>query len=65
MRVTTLCWADGVGYEDEIWTWEPPEQNIWDFLNLHRERQIGSDCFLASSVPIEGDEEDCDNEYVS
>jgi hypothetical protein len=35
------------------------------FSNLHRERQIGSDCFLASSVPIEGDEEDWDNEYAS
>ena len=35
------------------------------FSNLHRERQIGSDCFLASRIPIEGDEEDWDNEYAS
>ena len=35
------------------------------FSNLHEARQIGSDCFLASSVPIEGDEEDLDNEYAS
>jgi hypothetical protein len=35
------------------------------FSNLHGETKIGSDCFLASSVPIEGDEEDCDNEYAS
>ncbi len=42
-----------------------PDQDSWDFSNLYRERQIGSDCFLASSVPIEGDEEDWDNEYAS
>jgi hypothetical protein len=28
-------------------------------------RQVGSDCFLASSVPIEGDEEDWDNQNAS
>src|SRR5215207_1128267 len=33
------------------------------FSNLHGETKIGSDCFLASSVPIEGDEEGWDNEY--
>ena len=35
------------------------------FSNLHGETKIGSDCFLASSVPIEGEEEDWDNEYAS
>lgn len=60
-----LCWADGVGYEDEIWSWEPLNKILGIFSNLHRERQIGSDCFLASSVPIVGDEEDWDNEYAS
>lgn len=35
------------------------------FSNLHGERQIGSDCFLASRVPSLGDEEDWGNEYVS
>lgn len=35
------------------------------FSNLHRGRQIGSDCFLAICVPIIGDEEDWDNEYAS
>lgn len=60
-----LCWADGVGYEDEIWSWEPLNRILGVFSNLHRERQIGSDCFLASSVPIVGDEEDWDNEYAS
>ncbi len=35
------------------------------FSNLHGERQIGSDFFLASRVPIEGDEEEWDNEYAS
>lgn len=60
-----LCWADGVGYEDEIWSWEPLNKILGIFSNLHRERQIGSDCFLASRVPIEGDEEDWDNEYAS
>ena len=64
-RKPLLCWADGVGYEDEIWSWEPLNKIFGIFSNLHRERQIGSDCFLASSVPIEGDEEDCDNEYAS
>jgi hypothetical protein len=34
------------------------------FSNLHRGRQIGSDCFLATCVPIIGDEEDCDSEYA-
>ena len=56
-RKPLLCWADGVGYEDEIWSWEPLDKILGIFSNLHRERQIGSDCFLASSVPIEGDEE--------
>src|SRR5690349_5859245 len=59
-----LCWADGVGYEDEIWSWEPLNRVLGIFSNLHRERPIGSDCFLAKSIPIEGDEEDCDNEYA-
>lgn len=45
-----LCWADGVGYDDEIWRWEPLNEILGVFSNLHRERQIGSDCFLASSV---------------
>jgi hypothetical protein len=60
-----LCWADGVGYEDEIWSWEPLSRILGIFSNLHRERQIGSDCFLANRVPIEGDEEDWINEYAS
>jgi len=60
-----LCWTDGVGYEDEIWSWEPLIRIVGIFSNLYRERQIGSDCFLASCVPIEGDEEDWDNEYAS
>lgn len=58
-----LCWADGVGAEDEIWSWQPLNRILGVFSNLHRERQIGSDCFLASSVPIESDEEDWDDEY--
>jgi hypothetical protein len=53
-----LCWADGVAYEDEIWSWEPLNKILGVFSNLHKEWQIGSDCFLASSVPIEGDEKD-------
>jgi hypothetical protein len=64
-RKPLLCWADGVGYEDEIWSWEPLNKILGVFSNLHREREIGSDCFLASRVPIEGDEEDWDNEYTS
>lgn len=63
-RKPLLCWADGVGYEDEIWSWEPMNRILGIFSNLHRERQIGSDCFLASSVPIEGDEQYWDNEYA-
>jgi hypothetical protein len=35
------------------------------FSNLHRERQIGSDCFVASGVPIEGDVDYWDNEDAS
>jgi hypothetical protein len=58
-----LCWADGVGAEDELWSWQPLNRILGVFSNLHKERQIGSDCFLASSVPIEGDEEDWDDEY--
>lgn len=64
-RKPLLCWADGFGYEDEIWSWEPLDRILGIFSNLHRERQIGSDCFLVSSVPIEGDEEVFDNEYAS
>lgn len=64
-RKPLLCWADGVGYEDEVWSWEPLNRILGVFSNLHRERQIGSDCFLASSVPIEADEEDLDKEYAS
>lgn len=60
-----LCWADGVGYEDEIWSWEPLDKILGIFSNLHRETKIGSDCFVASGVPIEGDEEDRDNEHYS
>jgi hypothetical protein len=61
-RKPVLCWADGVSYEDEIWDWEPLARINGIFSELHRERKIGSDCFLASSVPID-DEEDWDNEY--
>ena len=64
-RKPLLCWADGVGSEDEIWSWEPLNKILGIFSNLHKERQIGSDCFLASSVPIEGNEEDWDNEDAS
>jgi hypothetical protein len=64
-RKPLLCWADGVGYEDEVWSWQPLNRVLGIFSNLHRERQIGSDCFLASSVPIESDEEDWDHEYAS
>jgi hypothetical protein len=60
-----LCWADGVRFEDEIWSWEPLQKILGVFSDLHRERQIGSDCFLATSVPMEGHEEDWNNEDVS
>jgi hypothetical protein len=59
---SVLCWADGVRFEDEIWSWEPLNKILGVFSNLHRERQIGSDCFLATSVPMEGHEEDWNNE---
>lgn len=62
-RKPVLCWADGVACEDEIWGWEPLTRINGTFSDLHGERQIGSDCFLTSSVPI-GDEEDWDNEYA-
>jgi hypothetical protein len=60
-----LCWADGVGYEDEIWSWEPLDKILGIFSSLHKEGQIGSDCFLASGVLIIGNEADSDNEYAS
>jgi hypothetical protein len=60
-----LGWADGVGAEDEIWSWEPLSTVLGVFSNLHTGRHVGSDCFLASGVPIEGDEEDWDNENAS
>jgi hypothetical protein len=63
-RKPLLCWADGVGYEDEIWSWEPLNKILGIFSDLNRERHIGSDCFLASRVPIEGDEEDSHKEYA-
>src|SRR5215216_527021 len=47
-----LCWADGVGYEDEIWSWEPLNKILGVFFNLYGEAKLGSDCFLASGVPI-------------
>ena len=62
-RKPLLCWADGVAYEDEIWGWEPLTRITGIFSDLHRGRQVGSDCFLTSSVPL-GDEEDWDNEYA-
>lgn len=61
-RKPLLCWADGVGYEDEIWSWEPLNKILGIFASLHEERQIGSDCFLVSRVPIEGYAEDWDQE---
>ncbi|HXQ73010.1 MAG TPA: hypothetical protein VN844_21100 [Pyrinomonadaceae bacterium] len=64
-RKPLLCWADGIAYEDEIWSWEPLNQILRIFSHLHRERQIGSDCFVASGIPIESDEEDWDNEHSS
>ena len=64
-RKPLLCWADGVGYEDEIWSWEPLDKILGIFSNLHRVRQIGSDCFVASGVPIVGNEADWENEYAS
>lgn len=63
-RKPLLCWADGVGYEDEIWSWEPMSRILGVFSSLHGERQIGSDCFLAGGVPIVGDEADWDDEYA-
>lgn len=60
-----LCWADGVGYEDEIWSWEPLDKILGIFSSLHKEGQIGSDCFVASGVPIVGNEADWENEYAS
>jgi len=59
-----LCWTDGVGYEDEIWSWEPLNKIFGVFFNLYGEAKLGSDCFLASGVPIEGDEEDWDNKHT-
>lgn len=64
-RKPVLCWADGVGYDDEIWSWEPMNRILGIFSHLRGERQIGSDFFLSSRVPIEGDEEEWDNEYAS
>ena len=61
-RKPLLCWADGFGCEDEIWSWEPLDRILGIFSTLHKKRHIGSDCFLASRVPNEGDEEDWDNE---
>lgn len=60
-----LCWADGVGYEDEIWSWEPLDKILGIFSSLRKEGQIGSDCFVASGVPIVGNEADWENEYAS
>jgi hypothetical protein len=54
-----------VGYEDEIWSWEPLDKILGIFSNLHKEGQIGSDCFLASGVLIIDNEADSDNEYAS
>lgn len=51
--------------EEEIWSWEPLDKILGIFPNLHTKRQIGSDCFLASGVPIEGDKEDWNNEDAS
>ena len=31
-----LCWADGVGHEGEIWSWEPMNKILGDFSNLHK-----------------------------
>jgi hypothetical protein len=59
-----LCWADGVGYEDEIWSWEPMNRVPGIFFKLYGETKIGSDCFLANSVPIEDDEEGWGKEYA-
>jgi hypothetical protein len=59
-----LCWADGVRYEDETWSWEPRNKILGIFFNLYGEAKIGSDCFLASGVPIEGDEEDWGHGYA-
>ena len=64
-RKPLLCWVDGVGCEDEIWSWEPLDKILGIFSTLHREGHIGSDCFLASRVPNECDEEDWDNENAS
>ena len=60
-----LCWADGVGYEDEIWSWEPLDKILGIFSSLHKEGHIGSDCFLASGVPIVGNEAERENVYAS
>ena len=60
-----LCWVDGIECEDEIWNWKPMDRILGVFSQLHKDRQIGSDSFLVSSVPIEDDEEYWNNEYDS
>jgi hypothetical protein len=52
-RKSLLTWAGGL--EDEVWSWEPLERIDGVFADLYERCQIGSDFFLAISVPI-GDE---------
>lgn len=57
-----LCWIGDD--EDEIWSWEPLSRIVGVFSNLHNLKHLGSDYFLADSIPFEDDWNDEPSEPV-
>ena len=61
-RKPVICWTDLE--DEEIWSWQPLARVTDVFSNLLELNQIGTECFLASGVPGDGDEEGWAHEAV-
>jgi len=54
-------WTDTAASE-AIWDWQPLGRVLGIFADLHQQKRIGSDYFIASSIPHIDEEEEWDDE---
>jgi hypothetical protein len=56
-----LCWTDKLPGE-EVWSWKPMSTILGIFAELHQQKQIGTEYFIASQIPTIDDDEWDDEE---
>lgn len=56
-----LCWTDELPGE-EVWIWKPMSKVVGVFAELHEQKHIGTEYFIASRIPIIDDGDEWDSE---